>query len=158
MSLSHEKVRSKISAKIKTYILTRAELVFNLCYEIPCSRTIWKWYFVTKIIRTYREGWPNKAHPSHPFWQKSADLLNWPWPFRSALNRTPMQYFNSFSITFYYINTITLETYFALFIFLDFRSVHRGAFCQFHYLWIYYCHSSKSTRKETGKTTSVQCV
>ena len=27
-------------------------------------------------------------------------------------------------------------------------AVHRGAFCQ----WIYYCHSSKSTWKETGKT------
>ena len=29
---------------------------------------------------------------------------------------------------------------------------HRGAFCQFLFLWIYYCHSSKSTGKETCKT------
>ena len=38
--------------------------------------------------------------------------------------------------------------------FLDygvFSSVHRGAFCQFLFRWIYYCHSSKSTEKETGK-------
>ena len=30
-------------------------------------------------------------------------------------------------------------------------AVHRGAFCQFPFRWIYYCHSSKSTGKETGK-------
>ena len=28
----------------------------------------------------------------------------------------------------------------------------RGAFCQFPFRWIYYCHSSESTGKETGKT------
>ena len=33
MALSHEHLGSKILAKI----LTRAELLFNLCYEIPCS-------------------------------------------------------------------------------------------------------------------------
>ena len=38
MPLSHEHVGSKILAKIKTYILTRAKLLFNLCYEIPCSK------------------------------------------------------------------------------------------------------------------------
>ena len=36
MPLSLEHVESKIVAKIKIYILTRAELLFNLCYEIPC--------------------------------------------------------------------------------------------------------------------------
>ena len=30
-------------------------------------------------------------------------------------------------------------------------TMHRGAFCQFPFRWIYYCHSSKFTRKETGK-------
>ena len=30
--------------------------------------------------------------------------------------------------------------------------LHRGVFCQFPFRWIYYCHSSKSTGKETGKT------
>ena len=36
MPLSDEHVGSKILPKIKIYILTRAELLFNLCYEIPC--------------------------------------------------------------------------------------------------------------------------
>jgi hypothetical protein len=36
MGLSYEHVGPKILAKIKIYILTRAELLFNLCYEIPC--------------------------------------------------------------------------------------------------------------------------
>ena len=37
MPLSHEHIGSKILTRIKIYILTRAELLFNLCYEIPCS-------------------------------------------------------------------------------------------------------------------------
>ena len=31
-------------------------------------------------------------------------------------------------------------------------TVHRDAFCQFLFWWIYYCHNSKSTGKETDKT------
>ena len=34
---------------------------------------------------------------------------------------------------------------------LVFKTLHRGSFCQFRFRWIYYCHSSKSTGKETGK-------
>ena len=30
-------------------------------------------------------------------------------------------------------------------------TVHRGAFCQSSFQWIYYCGSNKSTGKETGK-------
>ena len=30
-------------------------------------------------------------------------------------------------------------------------ALHSGAFCQFPFRWIYYCHSSKSTGVETGK-------
>ena len=37
MSLSHEHVGSKIPAKINTFMLTRAELLIYLCYEIPCN-------------------------------------------------------------------------------------------------------------------------
>ena len=33
-----------------------------------------------------------------------------------------------------------------------FTPLHRGAFCQFLFRWIYYCHSNKSTGKVTGKT------
>ena len=35
---------------------------------------------------------------------------------------------------------------------LPFPPVHRGEFCQFPFWWIYYCHSSKFTGKQTGKT------
>ena len=42
MGLSHEPVGPKILAKLKIYILTRAELLFSLCYEIPCiMRKVW---------------------------------------------------------------------------------------------------------------------
>ena len=39
-------------------------------------------------------------------------------------------------------------------------ALHRGAFCQFPFRWIYYCHSSKSTEKETGKKhlCALQCL
>ena len=37
MGLTNENVGPKILAKIKIYVLTRAELLFTLCYEIPCS-------------------------------------------------------------------------------------------------------------------------
>ena len=39
MSLSHEHVGPTISGKIKVYVLTRGELLFPLCYEIPCTST-----------------------------------------------------------------------------------------------------------------------
>jgi hypothetical protein len=37
MGLSHEHVEPKILAKIQIYILPRAELLFTLCSEIPCT-------------------------------------------------------------------------------------------------------------------------
>ena len=36
MALSHEHIESKISEKIKIYILSRAKLLCSLCHEIPC--------------------------------------------------------------------------------------------------------------------------
>ena len=37
-------------------------------------------------------------------------------------------------------------------LYLDkFEALHRGAFCQFPFWWIYYYGSNKSTGKETGK-------
>ena len=38
MGLTNEHVGPKILAKIKIYVLARAELLFNLCYEIPCKK------------------------------------------------------------------------------------------------------------------------
>ena len=36
--------------------------------------------------------------------------------------------------------------------------LHRGAFCQFPFRWIYYCHSSKSTERKLAKRTYVHCM
>ena len=47
MSLSHEHVGPKILGKIKMYVLTRAELLFPLCYEIPCTPTIFRQQYIT---------------------------------------------------------------------------------------------------------------
>ena len=37
MGLTNEHVGPKVLSKIKIYVLTRAELLFKVCYEIPCS-------------------------------------------------------------------------------------------------------------------------
>ena len=37
MGLTNENIGPKILAKIKIYVLHRAELLFKVCYEIPCS-------------------------------------------------------------------------------------------------------------------------
>ena len=50
MPLSHEHVGSKILAEIKIYILTRAELLCPLCYEIPCIENQ-EWLPVTATNR-----------------------------------------------------------------------------------------------------------
>ena len=39
MGPTNEHVGTKILAKIKIYVLIRAELLFTLCYEIPCILT-----------------------------------------------------------------------------------------------------------------------
>jgi hypothetical protein len=36
MGLTNKHAGKKILAKIKIYVLTRAELLFKVCYEIPC--------------------------------------------------------------------------------------------------------------------------
>ena len=61
-------------------------------------------------------GWGLRALPSHPFWQKGLERL---CPIGSALKRTPMQDFNSFSIIFY---CIIITTYQKI----------GGLFCLFH--------------------------
>ena len=37
MALTNEHVGPMILAKIKIYVFTRAELLFQVCYETPCS-------------------------------------------------------------------------------------------------------------------------
>ena len=50
------------------------------------------------------EGWPTRARPTHPFWQL---LLGRPCPVMSAVEWTPLQGFNSFSILLHYYNHIS---------------------------------------------------
>ena len=41
MGLTNENLGPKILAKIKIYVLARAELLFKVCYEIPCTTSSW---------------------------------------------------------------------------------------------------------------------
>ena len=50
MGLTNENVEPKILAKIKIYVLTRAELLFMVCYEIPCSKQIEIPHFLTVLF------------------------------------------------------------------------------------------------------------
>ena len=52
MGLSNKQVGLKLLAKIQIYILTRAELLFTLCSEIPCNCKKW-WYSKIAIIQVY---------------------------------------------------------------------------------------------------------
>ena len=54
MSLSHENVGLKILGKIKIYVLTRAELLFKVCYEIPCMT---EWTCMLDFFIHVRETW-----------------------------------------------------------------------------------------------------
>ena len=50
MALSHEHIGSKISAKIKSYILSRAKFLCSLCHEIPCRTIVTKSEFIQKKL------------------------------------------------------------------------------------------------------------
>ena len=65
MSLSNEHIGSKILAKIKIYILTRAELLFTLCYEIPCTCAIIAFEYVLTKLLCDNKSFPYKA-PLNP--------------------------------------------------------------------------------------------
>ena len=73
------------------------------------------------------------AWPIHPISWFLPQRVGWPCLDRSALKRTPMLDFNSFSIMFYYIISTTYEKIGDLFcpvIFLDFRTVCVRMFLQ----------------------------
>ena len=72
------------------------------------------------------EGWPNRAWSIQPISQFLTKRVGWPCPVRSALKKTPVQGFNSFSIMLYYIISTTYQKIGDLFypvIFLDFCTV-----------------------------------
>ena len=55
------------------------------------------------------EGCTNRAWPIQPISRFLPKRVGWPCPVRSALKRKPVQYFNSFSIMFYYIFSTTYQ-------------------------------------------------
>ena len=57
MGLTNEHVGPKILAKIKIYVLTRAELLFTLCYEIPCTfkKEQFPWKLYAEIRQVFLE-------------------------------------------------------------------------------------------------------
>ena len=80
MPLTHKHVGSKIVAKFKIYILTRAELLLNLCYEIPCT-TLCNGTFHITFNRPYDQN-ENKPHLPKFYYnlshQKAKLKLFWP--------------------------------------------------------------------------------
>ena len=82
MLLSYEHVGSKKPAKINTYMLTRAELLITLCYEIPCiysARNRWKSLPQLRTsIRTL-----HYVHPSIHL--VNQDMYMWPWKVMTNL-------------------------------------------------------------------------
>ena len=68
--------------KVQKY--KRAKCVSN--FLICCANNVVQHYRKRiEILHGHPfEGWPNRARPSHPFWQKSTDWLNWLCPIRSA--------------------------------------------------------------------------
>ena len=58
MALTNEHVGPMILAKIKIYVFTRAELLFQVCYETPCSmRRVFVRFFEESSARkkTFRD-------------------------------------------------------------------------------------------------------
>ena len=74
MSLSHEHIQPKTSAKIEIYTLSRAELLCSICYKIPCTYTY-------TIIRDFLSLILMDL-------QKLQMVLNFKWNFNKAL--TPL--------------------------------------------------------------------
>ena len=52
MRLTPQRVGPTILGKIKIYVLTRAELLFPLCYEIPCIRYL---IYLNSFVHFFRE-------------------------------------------------------------------------------------------------------
>ena len=58
MALTNEHVGPMILAKIKIYVFTRAELLFQVCYETPC-RHVGQNNHVARFFFTNKLGGPN---------------------------------------------------------------------------------------------------
>ena len=63
--VSQEYIGPLILEKIQMYILTRAELLYTLCYEIPCTTSVK--LFVSSSGIVYVSGFFKENHPSPSF-------------------------------------------------------------------------------------------
>ena len=66
MGLSHEHVEPQVLANIKLYILTRAELLFPLCYEIPCRILNIRKVLIGLNIKFFKFFWQPNTDLTHP--------------------------------------------------------------------------------------------
>jgi hypothetical protein len=90
------------------------------------------------------------------FVTRSDATVRYGWFFHQSFDRMPEKQIqvlriqnNKFKLLFP-IHLRVAKVYIFYRILID--TLQRGAFCQFSFRWIYYCRSSKSTGKESGKT------
>ena len=74
MGLTNEHVGPKILAKIKKYVLTRAELLFQVCYEIPCTSIIYSSNIFLQIVFTTLPPYTDYGHPMNQ-WSSVSEKL-----------------------------------------------------------------------------------
>jgi hypothetical protein len=102
MPLSHKHIGSNISAKIKIYILTRAELLITLCNEIPCkqglvtSRSFCVNIFNVPSKRIHMSVYSRVRNKHTPTLINFLTFFQGLWPY-SGLHRA---YFSSISIRY----------------------------------------------------------
>ena len=97
---------------------------------------------------------PNPTYPAITTPQGSSSVMNFP---KLSSNSTQIGIAPNDEKTQTFINETVLKSS-ILYVSLCILALHKGAFFQFSFRWIYYCHSSKSTGKETGKTHLCEMV
>ena len=104
MPPSHKHVGFKMLAKIKIYILTRAELFLNLCYEIPCTtRFIWRPHWFPNLL------FMPSLLPSHQNETKIKKKLTlWSLRLNVSLESWPL---NTWFYTGFYIGVLQRQRY-----------------------------------------------
>ena len=117
---------------------------------------------IIKTVEKFQNSAAVKKHNNNKYSKFDNEYVIWR-PVKMTWSRhvTPSkQQIRNFKCTFWdlstfkrYLSNVLILSPVAFSISAIFATLqHRGAFCQFPFLWIYYYHSSKSTREETGKT------
>ena len=79
-----------------------------------------------------------------------------PVQMTSEHNLVIMKIFASMKVILFYQRMYSTRAIIILFWLITIHTLHRGAFCQSPFRWIYYCHSSKLTGKENSNYFSTQ--